>query len=189
MTEDILTVILIAIGLSMDALAVSLCFGAISNNKRKTIALKAGIFFGGFQALMPLVGWVLGFYLKNYIEDVDHWIAFGLLVFIGLRMISEAIKNKDEVKLYDYSSLWVMLTLSVATSIDALAVGLSIALLNIPIIFSVAIIGTITFIISYLGVIMGGRFNRLLGNKVEIAGGIVLSLIGLKILIEHLFFQ
>ncbi|HQH18561.1 MAG TPA: manganese efflux pump MntP family protein [Bacteroidales bacterium] len=189
MTQEIITVIFIAIGLSMDALAVSLCFGALSKSERKKVALKAGIFFGGFQALMPLIGWVLGYYLKDYIEKFDHWIAFLLLVFIGLKMILEAIKRKGCPKGYDYSSLWVMLTLSFATSIDALAVGLSIALLNIPIILSIAIIGIITFIISYGGVVLGGKVNRFLGNKVEIIGGIILTLIGFKILFDHLLFQ
>jgi manganese efflux pump family protein len=189
MIEAFITVLLIALGLSMDAFAVSMCFGTTAGANKKAIALKAGFFFGGFQAIMPLLGWVLGFYLKDYIEEIDHWVAFGLLAFIGFRMISEAVKSKSCVKTYNITSIWVMITLSVATSIDALAVGLSLALLNIPILLSAAIIGVITFCISFIGVYIGKRFCCILGNKAEFAGGIVLFLIGIKILIEHLFFQ
>lgn len=189
MIEALLTVILIAISLSMDAFAVSMCMGTTADIRKRSVALKAAVFFGGFQAAMPLLGWGLGFYLKNYIKEIDHWIAFGLLAFIGLRMISEAVKNKNCAKTYNISSTWVMLTLSLATSIDALAVGLSLSLLDIPILLSAAIIGAITFCISYLGVLIGKKFSCMLGSKVEFAGGVVLFAIGLKILLEHLFFQ
>lgn len=189
MIEALITVILIAFGLSMDAFTVSMCMGTGAGRKKKSTALKAGFFFGSFQALMPLLGWLLGFYFKKYIEDIDHWIAFGLLGFIGLRMISEAVKNKSCGKTYNISKLGVMLTLSVATSIDALAVGLSLALLNIPILLSAAIIGLVTFFISYIGVLIGRKFSFILGGKAELAGGIILIAIGIKILIEHLFFQ
>lgn len=189
MIESLITVILIALGLSMDTFAVSMCMGTAAGLQKRAVALKAGFFFGGFQAAMPLLGWVLGFYLKNYIKEIDHWIAFGLLAFIGLRMISEAVKNKNCEKIYNISSIWVMLTLSLATSIDALAVGLSLTLLDIPILLSAAIIGSVTFCISYIGVLIGKKFSCMLGSKAEFAGGIVLFAIGLKILIEHLFFQ
>lgn len=189
MIEGLITIIIIAFSLAMDAFAVSMCLGTTAGLQKKAIARKAAFFFGGFQAAMPLIGWVLGFYLKSYIEDVDHWVAFGLLVFIGLRMISEAVRSKGCAKTYNVTSLWVMITLSVATSIDALAVGLSLALLDIPILLSVAIIGVITFAISYIGVYIGKRFCCILGNKAEFTGGIILILIGIKILIEHLFYQ
>ncbi|MFH0867205.1 MAG: manganese efflux pump MntP family protein [Bacteroidota bacterium] len=188
MTEALITVVLIAAALSMDAFAVSMCLGTTAGIRKKSVAFKAAVFFGGFQAAMPLLGWVLGFYLKEYIEEIDHWVAFGLLVFIGFRMISKAIRSRGCVKTYNITSIWVMLTLAVATSIDALAVGLSLALLNIPILLSAAIIGIITFCISYIGVFLGKKFCCILGNKAEFAGGIVLFLIGIKILIEHLFF-
>jgi putative Mn2+ efflux pump MntP len=188
MTEALITVFLIAVGLSMDAFAVSMCMGTAAGLHKRTIALKAGFFFGGFQAAMPLIGWVLGYYLKDYIREIDHWIAFGLLAFIGLRMISEAVKNKNCAKTYNISNLWVMLTLSLATSIDALAVGLSLTLLDVPILLSAVIIGAVTFCISYIGVFIGKKFSCILGSKAEFAGGIVLIAIGFKILVEHLFF-
>lgn len=188
MTVALLTVLLIAFSLSMDAFVVSMCMGVTAGIRKKAVAFKAAIYFGGFQAGMPLAGWVLGFYLKSYIEDIDHWVAFGLLGFIGLRMISETIRSKDGVKIYNITSIRVMITLAIATSIDALAVGLSLALLSIPILLSVAIIGGVTFCISYIGVLIGKKFYCILGNKAEFAGGIILFLIGIKILIEHLFF-
>jgi manganese efflux pump family protein len=188
MMESLVTLILIALSLSMDAFAVSMCMGTAAGLQKKAIAFKAGFFFGGFQAAMPLLGWLLGFYLRDYIEDIDHWVAFGLLAFIGIRMVTEAIKNKGCVKTYNVSSLWVMITLSVATSIDALAVGLSLAIMEIPILLSAAIIGVITFFISFIGVYIGKKFCCILGNKAEFVGGLVLFLIGIKILIEHLFF-
>jgi manganese efflux pump family protein len=185
---DLITIIFVAFGLSMDAFAVSMCFGtSVGEHKNKT-ALRAGAFFGIFQAVMPLIGWGAGYFMKEIIQDFDHWVAFGLLVVIGVHMLIEASKNVAFKKQYNTNSLWVMLTLAVATSIDALAVGLSFAFLQIPILLAVAIIGVITFIVSFIGVHFGKKFSRILGNKAEIAGGIVLIGIGIKILVEHLYF-
>ena len=172
----------------MDAFAVSLCFGTCAKNKN-TLALKAGAFFGIFQAIMPLIGWAVGFYLKEIIQQIDHWIVFILLSIIGARMIIEALKNKKIRKKFNTDSIWVMLSLSVATSLDAFAVGLSFALLQIPILIAVTIIGVITFAVSYTGVHLGRKLSVALGNKAEIAGGIILIGIGLKVLIEHLYYH
>jgi putative Mn2+ efflux pump MntP len=181
---EFITIIFVAFALSMDAFAVSLCFGTCAKIK-KSVSLRAGLFFGSFQAIMPLIGWGIGFLLKNVIQQIDHWIAFILLVFIGLKMIVEAVKSKSCQKKFDTDSLWVMLSLSIATSLDALAVGLSFALLKIPILAAVSIIGLVTFAMSYAGVYLGKRLGYRFGSKAEIAGGIILVGIGLKILLEH----
>ncbi|NTW32577.1 MAG: manganese efflux pump [Bacteroidetes bacterium] len=190
---DLLTIIFVAFALSMDAFVVSMIFGLKAGENKTKIALKAGAFFGFFQAVMPLLGWTIGFIMKSatgdLINDYDHWVAFGLLLLIGLKMIHEATKNKHIPKGFNTGSIWVMLTLSVATSIDALAVGVSFALIKIHILLAAAIIGIITFGVSFVGVSAGKKLCGFLGNKTEVAGGIILILIGLKILIEHLFFQ
>jgi len=172
----------------MDAFAVSLCLGSTSVNNKKTIALKAGAFFGIFQALMPLIGWAIGKYLEEFIHKFGHWIAFVLLAAIGIKMLIEARKSVDCKKLSNANNIWVMLSLSIATSIDALVIGLSFAFLQIPILLAISIIGVITFFMSYIGVHLGKKLNYLLGNKAEIAGGIILILIGIKILVENLYF-
>ena len=185
---DLFTIIFVAFALSMDAFAVSMCFGTSVGEHKNKVATTAGLFFGGFQAIMPLIGWGAGYFMKELIENFDHWVAFGLLIIIGVHMLIEASKNTSCKKQYNTNSLWVMLTLALATSIDALAVGLSFAFLQIPILLAVAIIGVITFIVSFAGVHLGKKFSCILGNKAEIAGGIVLIGIGIKILVEHLYF-
>ena len=186
---DLLTIIFVAFALSMDAFVVSMICGLKAGENKTKIAFKAAAFFGFFQAVMPLVGWAAGFFMKDIIKDYDHWVAFGLLLLIGLKMIYEATKNKHIPKEFNTASIWVMLTLSIATSIDALAVGVSFALLQIHILLAAAIIGVITFGVSFFGVYAGKKLCRFMGNKTEIAGGTILILIGVKILIEHLFFQ
>jgi len=186
---DLITVFFIALALSMDAFAVSLCIGTSAENNKNNIALKAGIYFGLFQALMPLIGWIAGYFMKEAIENLDHWIASGLLFIIGLRMIYEAVRKKSCHSEFNIDNTWVMISLSLATSIDALAAGLSFALLQMPILLAVFIIGVITFGLSFAGVRLGKKLSGILGNKVEIAGGIVLIGIGVKILIEHLWLQ
>ncbi len=186
---EIVTIIIVAFALSMDAFAVSMCLGTSSQQLKNKTAFTAAIFFGSFQAIMPLVGWSAGFFLKDIIETYDHWVAFGLLAIIGVRMLVEAAKSESCKGNYNSGSILVMLTLAVATSIDALAVGLSFAFLKIPILLAVAIIGFITFWVSFVGVYLGKKFCCILGNKAEIAGGIVLIAIGVKILIEHLYFS
>lgn len=179
---------LIGVGLSMDAFAVSVCKGL---NMREKLSLKhAGIialFFGGFQALMPLIGYFLGVNFESLIKSFDHWIAFVLLGFIGGKMIYEAVTEKDDDEDQDGSlKIKELFMLAVATSIDALAVGITFAFLSVNIWSSVSIIGVTTFILAFLGVILGNKFGSRYKSKAEIAGGVILILMGTKILLEHL---
>ena len=179
---------LIGVGLSMDAFAVSICKGLNMKKINYKHALIIGGFFGGFQALMPFVGWALGSQFEQYIESVDHWIAFILLAFIGGKMVYEAVKGGDddeegaenEEKL-DIKELFM---LAIATSIDALAVGVTFAFLGVSILTSITLIGLTTFVISVGGVVIGNKFGSKYKSKAEIAGGVILVLIGLKILLE-----
>lgn len=180
--------VLIAIGLSMDAFAVSLCKGLCMKKLNLRQGLIISLFFGGFQFGMPLIGWLLGKQFERYITPVDHWIAFALLVYIGGKMIWEAIADKQEEVCpvdtrLNYGDLLVM---AIATSIDALAVGITFAFLQTPILPAVIEIGVITFALSLLGVMIGHRFGTRFKAKAEIGGGVVLILIGIKILLEHL---
>ena len=178
---------LIGVGLSMDAFAVSICKGLNMKKINYKHALIIGGFFGGFQALMPLLGWALGSKFEQYIESVDHWIAFILLAFIGGKMVYESIKGGDddeESSHQDKLDIKELFMLAVATSIDALAVGVTFAFLEVSILSSITLIGITTFVISVGGVVIGNRFGSKYKNKAEIAGGMILILIGLKILIE-----
>ncbi|MDO4539580.1 MAG: manganese efflux pump MntP family protein [Syntrophomonadaceae bacterium] len=183
----ILELTLIAIGLAMDAFAVALCKGLKMRELNYRHAAIIAVFFGGFQALMPLLGWLLGKQFERYIVNIDHWIAFALLLFIGGKMIMEALKYDHDpgpqISILDVKEL---LLLSVATSIDALAVGITLAFLQTAILPAVALIGIITFAIALAGVIIGHRFGIRYKSKAEIFGGAVLILIGVKILLEHL---
>lgn len=176
----------LAVGLSMDAFAVSICKGLSVGRLKIEHCAIAGLYFGGFQALMPLLGWLLGKQFENLIKSVDHWIAFVLLVLIGANMIRESF-GKDET-LNDSFSFKVMLPLAIATSIDALAVGVTFAFLDVNIVFAVSLIGVTTFLFSAAGVKIGNVFGTKYKSKAELAGGIILVLLGIKILIEHLFF-
>lgn len=180
--------VLIAVGLSMDAFAVSLCKGLCMKKLNYGQATVIALFFGGFQLMMPLVGWLLGKQFENYITSFDHWIAFGLLFFIGGKMIWESIRDKDEeaCPVDQRLNIRELLILAIATSIDALAVGITFAFLQTPIVPAVVEIGIITFGLSFGGVILGNKFGTRFKQKAEIAGGAVLVLIGLKILLEHL---
>ena len=180
---------LIGVGLSMDAFAVSVCKGLAMRKVNKKQALVIGLFFGGFQALMPFIGWALGTRFESYITNIDHWIAFILLVFIGGKMVMEAVKPEedDEIRQMDPPlDLKELLMLAIATSIDALAVGITFAFLQYPIVESITIIGLTTFFISIGGVYVGNFFGNKYKKKAEIIGGIILILIGVKILLEHL---
>ena len=179
---------LIAVGLSMDAFAASVCKGLECRRFSLKRAALIGVFFGGFQALMPLIGWFVGSRFEKYITDFDHWVAFVLLAFIGGKMIWEVCFGKDEEKSGSGElKLRELLVLSVATSIDALAVGITFALLpDISIWYSIALIGLTTFIFSFTGFGIGSRFGVRYKSGAEIAGGVILILIGLKILLEHL---
>ena len=181
-------IFMIGVGLSMDAFAASICKGL--NMRRLNIKnmLIIGLFFGGFQALMPAVGWLLGKQFEHYITSVDHWVAFALLVFIGGKMICDVFADKaedDYGEKSDRLDMKEVLTLAVATSIDALAVGISFAFLQVEIIKAVSIIGITTFILSVIGVAVGNMFGSRYEKKATLAGGIILILIGLKILLEH----
>ncbi len=178
-------IFLIAVALSMDAFAVSICKGLSVQKLKPKHALTVGIYFGGFQALMPLLGFLLGFKFEKYINNIDHWIAFLLLAVIGGNMIKEALGGEDE-EADDSFAFKTMLTLAVATSIDALAIGISFAFLGVNIVEAAALIGVTTFILSAIGIVIGNIFGAKYKSKAELAGGIVLVLIGAKILLEHL---
>ena len=176
---------LIAVGLSMDAFAVSVCKGLSSGRVTLRQMAAAGLWFGGFQALMPLLGWLLGVRFQTLISGVDHWIAFVLLGFIGINMIRESRKKEDEQMEASFS-VRAMLPLAVATSIDALTVGITFAFLQVDILPAVAFIGVTTFILSMIGVKAGALVGLRGKSRAELLGGVVLVLLGCKILVEHL---
>ncbi len=183
---SLIELILIGISLSMDACAIAMCKGL----SMKKLSLRHGaiiaLYFGGFQALMPFIGWLLGKQFEVYITTIDHWIAFGLLVIIGGKMIYETLHESDEDPgefRLDHRELLMM---AIATSIDALAVGITFAFLRVSIAVSAAIIGVVTFLLSLAGVAIGFRFGSRFQKKAGLLGGTVLCLIGLKILLEHL---
>lgn len=180
--------LLIGIGLSMDAFAVAVCKGLNMKKVNKVHCGVIALFFGGFQALMPLIGWALGRQFEQYITSVDHWIAFILLGFIGGKMIIDSRKEEDEevCKRDSPLDLKELFLLAVATSIDALAVGITFAFLGVDILPAITIIGLTTFVLSAIGVFIGNIFGSRYKNKAELAGGIILVLIGVKILLEHL---
>ncbi len=184
---DLLSLIFIGIGLAMDASAVSIAKGmSLPNEKNKNYALKLGLAFGIFQGLMPLIGYLAGSTFSGYIQSVDHWVAFILLALIGLNMIKESREEKENEEVSDLS-LKVILLLAIATSIDALAVGVSFAFLKVNIVLACSIIAIVTFILSFICVMVGKRLGSLFQKYAEIFGGIILMMIGAKILIEHLF--
>lgn len=184
----IIELLLIGVGLSMDAFAVSVCKGLKMKKVNKLHCGIIALFFGGFQALMPLAGWFLGKQFETYITSVDHWIAFILLVLIGGNMIKESRQKEEEEITKSDSPLNIreLLVLAVATSIDALAVGITFAFLKVDILPAIAIIGITTLMLSAIGVFIGNIFGIRYKDKAELAGGIILILIGCKILVEHL---
>lgn len=179
---------ILAIGLSMDAFAVSVCKGLSMQQLNKNHVIKIGLYFGSFQAIMPLLGYYLGFHFKDAITSFDHWIAFFLLSMIGINMIKEALENETEA-LNPSVDTKSMIILAIATSIDALAIGITFAFLQVQLIPAVSFIGIITFLFSISGVKIGNVFGLKYKAGAEISGGIILLIIGTKILIEHLFFQ
>ena len=176
---------LIAVGLSMDAFAVSVCKGLAVEQVKGTHLVTAGLYFGGFQALMPMLGYFLGSRFSAYITAVDHWIAFGLLVIIGGNMVREACSQEEE-QADESIAVGTMLVLAVATSIDALAVGITLAFLQVDIFSAASYIGIATFCLSVLGVKVGNLFGCRWRARAELAGGIILILLGTRILLEHL---
>lgn len=180
-------ILFIGIGLAMDAFAVSICKGLSMKNVKKKDVFIIALFFGGFQALMPFIGWFLGRGFESYITSIDHWIAFILLGIIGGKMLIDGIKGDDEESDEEFSlDIKELFLLAIATSIDALAIGITFAFLSYPIMECVVIIGITTFIISFIGVYIGNVFGAKYEHKAEIMGGIILIGIGLKILLEHL---
>lgn len=182
---SLLSLFVLAVGLSMDAFAVAICKGLAMKQITVKKACIVGLWFGGFQALMPFIGYVLGSQFEQYITPIDHWIAFVLLGFIGLTMIKESL-SKEEEEANDSLDAKTMFLLAIATSIDALAVGISLAFLQVDILPAVSFIGIVTFILSSIGVKIGNVFGMKYKSKAELAGGIILIAIGLKILLEHL---
>ncbi len=182
--------LLIAVGLSMDAFAVAVCKGLCMKKLKVGQAVVIGLFFGGFQALMPLSGWMVGKQFEQYIKNFDHWIAFVLLAFIGGKMLFEALKPAKEAERCDIGeklNIKELFVLAVATSIDALAAGVAFAVMDgFSIWRSIALIGVTTFMLSVAGVVFGSKFGARFEKKAEILGGGILILIGLKILLEHL---
>jgi manganese efflux pump family protein len=180
---DLISIFLLGVGLAMDAFSVSITRGLTLKCNIKH-ALIIAIFFGGFQALMPVLGWYSGMQLQSIISTLAPWIAFILLAAIGIKMIYESFSSEEEIcKFFSFKDL---LILSIATSIDAFAVGVTFAILNISIITPIIIIGLVTFILSFIGVYIGKNLGHLFGNKIEILGGIILIGIGLKILLENI---
>lgn len=186
--EQLITFFLIGIGLSFDSFAVSVSCGLMRREIKFPKACLIAFSLAFFQALFPAIGWFIGATIKDLIASVDHWIAFGLLAFIGIKMIIEGIKPNGTLKNFNPFKLRILIGLSVATSIDALVVGLSFGFLDIPILFPVLVIGVVTFIASMLGMLFGKYIPAKRSHQSLILGGIIITAIGIKILIEHLWF-
>ena len=182
---DIPTMLLIAFALAMDAFAVSIANGIVVTHQRRRSAVTMALFFGGFQMFMPVMGWLAGLGVKELITGVDHWIAFGLLAFIGSKMIYDSTNERDGKK-ENRLTINTLLTLSIATSIDALMVGLSFAFLQTYVVTPIITIGIVTCSLSLMGFYFGNTLGRFFGNKVKIVGGVILIAIGLRILLEHI---
>ena len=182
-----ISLLLFAVGLAMDAFAVSIGKGLSLKQVRLRHAMSAGLWFGGFQALMPIIGYYLGQSFSHIVSNVDHWIAFGLLVLIGLNMIRETLSGDDEGQDDDFGCR-KMFVMAVATSIDALTVGVSMAFLDVNIWIAATVIGVVTFAFSAVGVSLGTKLGEKVGSTAGILGGIVLIGLGTKILIDHLWF-
>jgi putative Mn2+ efflux pump MntP len=175
-----------AIGLALDAFAVAVSIGIVGARVRLMHALKISVFFGFFQAGMPLMGWAAGSLFSNIITGIDHWVSFILLCFIGLHMIYESLQTESQRSSTDPLDFHILLLLSVATSIDALAAGISLALLDVAILRTILIIGTVTFLLSFIGYYLGDKLGVFFKTRIKVVGGVMLILIGVKILVEHL---
>jgi putative Mn2+ efflux pump MntP len=182
---DLISILLLSVGMAMDTTSVSITLGLTLKCNIK-YALIIAIFFGGFQGLMPILGWFSGIYLQGFVSTFAPWIAFLLLFLIGIKMIYESFSNEEDV--CAIFSLKELIILSIATSIDAFAIGVTFAILNTPIITPIIIIALVTFILSFIGVYIGKNIGHLFENKIEIIGGLVLIGIGLKILLENISF-
>lgn len=182
---DLPTILAIAFGLAMDAFSVSVASGVTGKCTRKITALRMAFSFGAFQAVMPAVGWLAGVSMLHLISEVDHWMAFALLIAVGVKMIYEALRPGFSSGM-ERLGFGTLMALSIATSIDALAVGISFAVLKVSAVSSMLIIGTVTFFLSFSGAIMGEKVKRFSPGRIEAFGGLVLIAIGVKILMEHL---
>jgi putative Mn2+ efflux pump MntP len=182
---SLLTIFLLAVGLGVDAFSVAIGIGASNNKKSWAPVLRLSLAFGLFQFVMPLIGWLAGSTVVDRIQSFDHWIAFALLVLVGGKMIWEGLEKGSDEQKTDQTRGWPLFLLSIATSIDALAVGFSFSLLKTALLFPAAIIGVVCFMMTAVGMIFGKGLARIFGKKVEILGGLVLIAIGMKILIEH----
>lgn len=183
---SLLDLFILSFALAMDAFAVAICKGLAMKRARAKNALIIALYFGFFQAAMPLIGYFLGYSFRSYIVHVDHWIAFALLTVLGIRMIKESFDESCEAD--DSINYKIMFMLAIATSIDAFAVGITFAFLNVNIYLAIALIGLVTFLLSFLGVGLGNYFGYRYKKYAERFGGLVLIILGLRILIEHLFF-
>lgn len=186
---SLVTIFLLALGLSADTFAVSITCGLAKTKIRFFQATRIAFFMAFFQAAMPVAGWLFGREIKEFMETFDHWIAFALLSILGMKMIAEALSDKHPSKKINPLDIKIILWISLATSIDALVVGISIAMLDVEIVQAVAgifIIGAVTFIAAMLGILFGKKTGQKFGRKVEFAGGFILIAIGVKILLEHL---
>ncbi|PKP09258.1 MAG: hypothetical protein CVU09_12130 [Bacteroidetes bacterium HGW-Bacteroidetes-4] len=182
-----LTLFIIAVGLAMDSVTVSISCGLILYKFNFRNSLRIALFMGFFQGVMPLIGWLLGNTFNQYVISVDHWIAFAILVFLGIRMIYEYFTTRDDFKCFDPTNYKVLTGLAIATSIDALAVGITFSLIEISIVYSGFLIGFTSFVLSFLAVWLGSTFKQKMKVPFELIGGIILLLIGTKILVEHLW--
>jgi putative Mn2+ efflux pump MntP len=183
---DLITIIIMAIGLGVDAFSVAIGIGAANTKRSWAPILRLSTAFGLFQFVMPVAGWLAGLTVVNIIVDYDHWIAFALLAYVGGKMIREGLEKESDEEKADQTRGLPLLMLSIATSIDALAVGFSFSLLKVPIVAPAVIIGVVCFLMTAVGMIFGKALAKIFGKKVEIFGGIVLIAIGVKILIDHM---
>ncbi|MBN2420400.1 MAG: manganese efflux pump MntP family protein [Deltaproteobacteria bacterium] len=183
---SLVTIVLLAFALAMDSFAVSIASGIAIKDLRIKHSFIIASWFGFFQAAMPLLGWLSGVKLQRFISEIDHWVVFGLLLFIGCKMIYEAFRIESVENRSDPMDIAILFSLSVATSIDAFAAGVSFALLNIGVVAPIIIIGMITFIMSFIGVWIGDRGTHFFEKKMEVAAGVVLIAIGVKVLFSHL---
>ena len=184
---SLFTILTIALGLAMDAFAVSItCGAAVTTVSGLRHPIRVAFFFGVFQAVMPLFGWFAGLSMSGFIEPVSHFIAFGLLCFVGIKMIYESRGMKDESVHSAYLSNYILFTLAIATSIDALAVGITLSFLDINIIRPIIVIGLVTFVMTFTGVCIGRKASHIYSDKIEIFGGVILIAIGIKILLQYI---
>lgn len=182
---EFLTILFVAVGLAADAVAVSLTSGLLIRHIHVNKALKIALFFGGFQALMPMIGWGIGLTCREAIASIDHWIAFILLGSIGGKMVYEALQEDDGEEKFNPLDSYTLFGLAIATSIDALVAGLGLSVIQTPLLLACTTIGAITFFLCFMAVFIGHKFGNLFSQKVEILGGLVLIFIGCKVLFDH----